>query len=162
MLVWGPATILVSWVFVDHLGSQFKAVLNWDSQPATLTTANRETRECVHAAKVLGEDVLYVWPYESIIGAAAGKSNPAFTLQAYAAHTPYLEDKTIAKLEEVPAAPVMFFAQSMPIDEIEHITRAPRLFRFLLENYAIAGPRRDAFLMLRRLSGRRANGTKRS
>jgi hypothetical protein len=37
---------------------------------------------------------------------------------------------------------------------VEHLTRTPRLFRYLLENYVIAGPRQKDFLVLRRQADR--------
>jgi hypothetical protein len=41
------------------------------------------------------------------------------------------------------------------MDDVEHLTRTPRIFRYLVENYAIAAPRHNDYFLLRPQAGRK-------
>ncbi len=154
-VVWSPAVLLASWFYFDSIADQFTAIRKLNADNAELHVDHATIRDAIAAAKQLPENSLYVWPYESIVGLVSDKSNPAYTMQAYAAHTPYLEEKTVARLQNATDTPVMYFVNTYPIDDVEHLTRTPQIFRYLVENYAIASPRHKDFLILRFQPGRK-------
>jgi hypothetical protein len=122
-------------------------------RPAQLEIRHPGVRKAVAAAEALPGDALYVWPYETVVNVLSGKINPDYTLQSYTAHTERLERKTIARLEAQPELPALVFADSMLIDEVEHLTRTPLIYRYLLDNYELAAPREPEFVVLRRRPG---------
>ncbi len=154
-IVWGPVSLLALWLYLDPLALQLEVIRKGKWGQPEVVVMDSGIRDAVVAAKAIPESELFVWPVESIVSSIAGKSNPAFTLKAYVAGTRYLESKTIARLQQTPSTPVMYFVKSAPIDGIEHLTRTPRIFRYLVENYAISGPPHRDFLLLRRQAGRR-------
>lgn len=106
--------------------------------------------EGVARAMALPEQTLYVWPYEAIFGHAAGKVNPAYTVQSLVAHTERLEQATIEQLEAFEDAPVLVCRTSRPVDDVSNMTRTPRIFRYLLEQYELAEPPTEHVALLRR------------
>jgi hypothetical protein len=154
-LVWGTAAIAALWHFVDPIASQVAAIRKLELRPAVLDVTHPVIRDAIDTARQMPETNLYVWPYETIVGLVANKANPAYTLQAYAAHTPYLENKTTGRLQDMPDLPVLYFVNTYPMDDVEHLTRTPHIFRYLLENYALAQPRHQDYLVLRRAPGRK-------
>jgi hypothetical protein len=97
-------------------------------------------------ASTLPGSSLYVWPYELIVGLAAGKSNPTYTVQSYAAHDPELEQLDMESLNALPA--VLLFTDSWPIDDVDHISRNSSIFRYLLDHYQRTSADDPEFLVL--------------
>jgi len=96
------------------------------------------------------EDAVYVWPYETIIDHVAGKRNPALTLQSYSASNRLLEESTTAWLDQIADLPVLLVRNSGQIDTTASPTRTSRIFRYLLENFALRGVPDPEFALLER------------
>jgi hypothetical protein len=148
-LAYAPLCAVTAWNQVDPLADRLKAFLQMDWSRARLEITHPVLRDAMPVAQGLKDETLYVWPWETIVNVAAGKTSPGYTLQSYAAHTDRLERATIDRLQAVPDLPVMIFMDG-GLDLVENLTRTPRIFRYLLENYALVPPCNRAFLLLRR------------
>jgi hypothetical protein len=142
-----PIANLVPWQ------ARWQAFCAMDPSPARIEVQNPTVREASLLAQAQPEDSLYVWPYESIVGHLAGKKNPAFTLQSYAAHTDSLEEATVVKLHAAGDPPVLLLLDSWAIDGVENLTRTPRIFRHLLDHYTLGTAPPSSFALLRPHSG---------
>ena len=140
---------IYSWI-----ASQLGAIRNLQMEGAQLEISHSVINEASSVARTLSGDSLYIWPYETVVNAITGKRMVNYTLQSYAATTTHLEDATIARLEAEQNLPTILFA-SGSLDEVEALSRTPRIFRYLLEHYEMAGPRHKEFLVLRRSNERR-------
>jgi hypothetical protein len=121
-----------------------------DCRRTTLDIRHPGVRKAVAAADKLSEDALYVWPNETVINVLSGRLHPDFTLQSTSAHTEHLERATVERLAARPDLPALVFADNLLIDRVEHLTRTPVIYRYLLEHYELAAPREAEFVLLRR------------
>jgi hypothetical protein len=134
-------------------GNRLRTLTLPDLRPARLQIRHPGVRKAVAAAEALPGEALYVWPCETVVNVLSGKRNPAYTLQSYAAHTERLQQMTIERLAAQPDLPALVFADSILIDNVEHLTRTPLIYRYLLEHYELAAPREPEFVVLRRRAG---------
>jgi hypothetical protein len=126
-----------------------------DSPPALLTDRGRLRIENVPLQRGLervkpdGPRALLVWPYETMVNVIARKSNPVATLQLCSANTDRLEQRTVANLLARPGTPVLLFTRSWPMDDVEHLSRSPLVFRHLLDHYELDGAPAGGIALLR-------------
>lgn len=128
------------------------AIRSLELRGAELSISQGTIRRANSVARGLPGDMLYVWPYETIINVVTNKGNPVYTLQGYAATTDSLERATVARLESVQDLPVMVITNSYLIDGVENLTRTPLIFRYLLDHYELTGSRDESFVLLQRRS----------
>ncbi|MGB8508651.1 MAG: hypothetical protein WCD76_09615, partial [Pyrinomonadaceae bacterium] len=126
------------------------AARNLEPSRAFVIVEDRNMREAAAFARQLDAPALYVWPHASLVNLISRKPSPAYTVQSYAATSPALEDATVERLRMLPDTPVLLMTKDWPVDEVENLTRTPRIFRYLLENYELADRPRAAFFLLRR------------
>jgi hypothetical protein len=117
---------------------------------ADLQIAHPLVRRAADLLAELPPHSVYIWPYETIIDHAAGKRNPAITLQSYSASNRFLEEATMAELDRDPELPVLLIRNSAQLDTTASPTRTSRIFRHLLENYTLRGDPDPEFALLRR------------
>jgi hypothetical protein len=120
---------------------------------ATLDIRHPAVRKAVAAADRLPGDALYVWPNETVVNVLSGKLNPDYTLQSTSAHTERLERATVERLAARPDLPALVFVDNLLIDRVEHLTRTPVIYRYLLDHYELTAPREPEFVLLRRSEG---------
>ena len=126
------------------------------SRPAPASTSivmDDATQRAVAAARALPGEALVIWPNESFIAQAAGKVNPTYTLQSFMAMTPALEQATIDRYDRLGDTPVLLVRLGGDLDSVSHISRAPALFRYLIENFETSTGSNPEFAILER-SGR--------
>lgn len=128
---------------------RLRAIRHMEVERAKLEISEPTISEAAAVARNLPGDALYVWPYEVIINALTGKRMVNYTVQSYAAHTTYLEQATVARLDATPNLPVILMIELGPLDAVQGLTRTSTIFRFLLEHYELA-QRHKGFLLLKR------------
>lgn len=119
-----------------------------DFRPAQLHVTNKEIKGAVELARKVKSASLFVWPVQTLVGLMEQKRNVVYTVQCYAAVTPRLEKITISRMARLPDLPVVFiYRDSVPIDNVENLTRNPLIFRYILENYE-ATTQKDSLAVL--------------
>jgi hypothetical protein len=126
------------------------ALARIDLAPARLRVETESMREAVDIARSLPGKAVYVWPYLTVINLAVDKASPSYTVQNYAATDETLEQATIKRLRAVPHLHAILFTNDPPLDEIEDLTRTSHIFRYLLDNYELAGEPHAEFTVLKR------------
>lgn len=130
------------------LGGRLLAVFKFDFRSASLDIRGERVRGAAQAAAEVPSPSLYVWPYESVVALVAGRSNPSYLVQSYAAFDETLANLELAHLKAVPDLPVLLFVDSAQIDGVDNLTRTPEIFRYLLDRYEFAGRSGRDFIML--------------
>lgn len=78
------------------------------------------------------------FPYENIIAVALKQKNISPIIQAYSAHNTMLQQYYINQVEKVKnQTEVIYCTNSVLIDGVEHITRSPLIFDYLLRNFEL-------------------------
>lgn len=145
-------------LFRTHLvaGAVYRvaAVRKLEFKPARLEVIPESQRGEIEAARALPGESLFAWPDEAYLNVIAGKANPVFTVQSYAALTDKLEQETVRRLRTVPGLHVIMLTSLPPLSGVESLTRTPIISRYLLENFELAAPPAETFATLRPSAGR--------
>jgi len=151
------ATVAVVVMLPFALSHEFRA--NWtvrfyslsafDPRPARLELSGEPLVAAVEAIREEASPAVMVWPYEVMLGVLAEKLNPTWTLQSTSAHTARLQETIAERLfSKEPAAPVLVYRPSNPVDGVTHVTRGSTLFREFLIHYQLSAPPTAAYAML--------------
>ncbi len=140
---------------VPALQERLSAWPQASASPPTLDITHPVLNEAVDAARQLSAETLYVWPFETIIAAAAGKRSPDYTLQSYAAFTQRLERETIDRLEAEPELAALLYRAAGDLDGVVNMTRTSVIFRHLLEEFELEQPPTPALIVLQRAAAKR-------
>lgn len=146
---------------IASLGQRLAALRHVDSGSARLAVTAPRIGRAAAVARKLPQRSLYVWPYEAVVGLAAGKENVSYTVQCYTGHTDALQQAEVAHLRAHADAPVLLFTDSWKIDDVDNISRNSIFFQFLLDNYELDGRPYDGFILLRRSASARGWQTNR-
>lgn len=152
--VWIPLVLLSPSANISFTVGRLNALRGIKFGPERLKITLPTIAGAVEAARALPADSLYVWPFETVVAMAAGKSNPAYTVQSYVAHTRQLEMATIDRLQRIDGLPVILIKDSKTLDGVENLTRTSLIFRHLLTNYVFDGANQENFLVLEPASER--------
>ncbi len=78
------------------------------------------------------------FPYENIIAVALGRRNVSPIIQAYSADNTLLQQYYVDQVMKVrDETEVVYCVNSAQIDGVEHITRTPLIFEYLLRNFQL-------------------------
>lgn len=129
------------------------SVRKFELKPASLEVIPESSRDEIEAARALPGNSLFAWPHEAYLNAIAGKANPVFTVQSYAALNEGLERETVRRLKSVPDLHVLMLTSQSELSDVENLTRTSLISRYLLEEFELAGPPAEEFATLRPVVG---------
>jgi hypothetical protein len=128
---------------LDRLGVLHRAEI--DRRDVVRRAAQRRgmTARLFRARSTLGGRPLAVVPWENHLAIALGAPPAGAILQAYAAHTPEVQERYLAALRAAPETQVLLAVDHLgtkPIDGVLTAVRLPRILRGLLEELEPASP----------------------